>query len=63
MSDLTADQAKKMRAARERAAAENRARYPELAKDVDLIREVFPGARVTYLGKPRKESLEHFDEM
>jgi len=61
MTDLTSEQAKQMRAAHERAAAKNRAEYPELAKDVDLIREVFPGARVTYLGKPRKESLEHYE--
>lgn len=65
MVDLTAIEAQRLhrealarKSQFEKSAAENRAKYPELAKDVDAIRALFPGAKVTYLGKPRRETLE-----
>lgn len=57
---LTEQEAQRLHDEVRRQQAENRAKYPDLAEVVDEIRELFPGAKVKYLGPPRPDSIKRF---
>ena len=72
--NLSADEAKRLHAesrarieaeakAREEAAKQNRLRYPEAAQFVDDVRSIFGGAKVTYLGDPRPETIARMSDV
>lgn len=47
--------------ARAEAAKKNREQFPDAAKFIDDVREIFPGAKVKYFGEPRPATLALID--